>query len=133
MSKADGFQEDEKEIIHTVAHEFVKKLKITQMTQTYKMPLLLPFYNAGNTRLKFSAKDRYESCRDFYSKSSNSTDFLRNKNTKDYKHFGEKEFLDIAKNPKDAFMNSAKEFFNKDGDYYCLPKTLKTSKITMYF
>jgi hypothetical protein len=96
LRSIDELQEDEKKIINTVAHEFIKKLETTQMTQTYKMPLLLAFYNAGNMRLKLSGEDIYESFRNFYNNGSNAVDLLRNKSTKNCKSFGEKEYLNIA-------------------------------------
>lgn len=101
------------------------------MTQTYKMLLLLAFYNAGNMRLKLSdkdIKDIYESFRNFYNRGSNAADLLRSKSTKNYKSFEEKEYLNIARNPQDAFLNSAKKFFYIEENYYCPTKDLEVLK-----
>ena len=40
LNRIDELQGDEKILIGTKAHEFIQKLENTQMTQTYKMPLL---------------------------------------------------------------------------------------------
>ena len=40
--------EEERAIIGTLAHEFIKTIENTSMTKTYKMPILLAFYNNGN-------------------------------------------------------------------------------------
>ena len=96
-----------KKCLIAVAHEFINNIETTKMTLTYKMHLLLAFYNAVDIKLRLSNKVIYESFREFYNKRSNALDLLRNKSTNNYKSFGEKEYLNIAKNPKDAFINSA--------------------------
>lgn len=125
LKSLQELNEAEEKLISSTAQEFLKKMETTPMVQTYKMPLLLAFYNEGKMKLKLKNKDIYESFRNFYSRGDNAADLLRNKNTASYKSFGEKEYLRMAKNPKDAFMNSAKEFFYEDGPDYCLTQELE--------
>ena len=56
------------------------------MAKTYKMPLLLAFYNDGNIKLKIDEETIYKSFREFYAKPSNVVDLLRHKATKTIKN-----------------------------------------------
>ncbi|GAA0719796.1 DEAD/DEAH box helicase family protein [Clostridium malenominatum] len=125
LHSINELSEGEKKLINTVAHEFIKKIETTPMTKTYKMPLLLAFYNKGDLKLTVTEDEIYMSFKEFYSKPSNGVDLLRDKSSKDYKTWGKKEYLKIAKNPRDAFVNSAGEFFKENGDSYSLRDELK--------
>lgn len=128
LYKMEELNGDEKNLIQTEAHNFIKKLETTSMTQTYKMPLLLAFYNDGNLKFEITDDDIYESFKDFYNYGSNGFDLSRNRSTRNYKSFGKKEFLRIAKNPKDAFLNSASECFYEKNGLYCLNQCLEPFK-----
>ncbi len=117
--------EGEKKLINTKAHEFIKKIESTSMSKTYKMPLLLAFYNEGDFKLTITEDEIYISFKEFYNKPSNSVDLLKDKSSKDYKTWGKKEYLKIAKNPRDAFVNSAGEFFKDNGYSYSISEELK--------
>lgn len=125
LQKLGETNESEKSILNTAAHKFIIKISKTSMSQMYKMPLLLAFYNNGRMKLKISESDIYISFKNFYKNSSNAIDLLRNKSTKNYKSFNKKDYLKLAKNPEDAFLNSASEFFYNDSEYYCLTDKLK--------
>ena len=51
LEKIDELNEDEKILIGTKAHEFIKEIENTKMSKLYKMPILLAFYNNGNVNL----------------------------------------------------------------------------------
>ncbi|WP_139904817.1 DEAD/DEAH box helicase family protein [Clostridium thermarum] len=133
LDRIEELEEEENGLVGTVAHDFLKKIETTVMTQTYKMPLLLAFYNKGRLKLELTDKDIYENFRDFYNRGSNGIDLLRNASTKNYKSFGEKEYLRIAKNPKDAFINGASEFFYEKDGLYCLSDKLADFKNNSQF
>ncbi|MBW9146578.1 DEAD/DEAH box helicase family protein [Clostridium sp. CM027] len=120
LNKINEISEDEKLIINTVANGFLNKIEKTSMVKTYKMPLLLAFYNGGNIKLKIDEESIFQSFRDFYSKPSNAVDLLRHDSTKNYKSFDKKDYLRIAENPIKAFLNSAKDFFYRDESYFWL-------------
>lgn len=114
----------ETEIIDNISHNFIKMIETTKMSQLYKMPLLLAFYNYGDIKLKIDDEDIYKSFKDFYSIASNAVDLARNKNTKKFKVFDKNDYLKIAKNPKNAFLKTHGDFFYLDGEYYCLNEGL---------
>ena len=52
-------------------------IETTSMSKTYKMPVLLAFYNYGNVKTEINEDDIYKSFYEFYSKGSNKVDMLR--------------------------------------------------------
>lgn len=125
LNSIDELTEEEKALVKTKAHDFIKLLETTSMTKTYKMPLLLAFYNNGYFKFSVTEDEIYLSFKEFYSKASNAVDLIRDKSTKAYLTWGKKEYLKIAKNPRAAFLNSADEFFYDNGDTYCIKSSLK--------
>ncbi len=128
LNEIEELDKDEKKLISTVAHDFIIKLEKTRMSKTYKIPLLLSFYNDGNFKMELSENDIYKSFREFYKDGSNGIDLIRHGNTKNYKNFGVKEYLRIAKNPKDAFLNRASEYFYESDGLYKLSESLAPFK-----
>jgi len=120
LNKIDEISEEEKLFLNTKAYEFLNNIEKTSMVKTYKMPLLLAFYNSGNIKLKIDEENIFLSFRDFYVKASNAVDLLRHDSTKKYKNFNKKEYLRVAENPIKAFLNSSKDFFYRDKSYFCL-------------
>ncbi len=124
LSNQNELYEEEHEITNNIADDFIKMIETTKMSQLYKMPLLLSFYNDGDIRLKINDEDIYKSFKTFYSVDSNKVDLIRNKNTKGFKSFDKKDYLRISKNPKDAFLRTHGDFFYVDNGYYCLNEEL---------
>ena len=118
---------DEKALVGTIAHEFLKEMENTSMSKLYKMPLLLAFYNDGEMKLEISEDDIYKSFKQFYSNSSNAIDLLRDNSTRNYRNWGKKEYVRLAhRNPMHFFMRSSPDFFCKAGDKFCLTRDLET-------
>ena len=110
----------------TLGHEFIKFIETTSMSKTYKLPVLLAFYNNGNMKLKINDEDLYKSFKEFYSKGSNGVDMLKDKSTSKFKTWDKKEYVKLArKNPVHFLCKSSSEFFYLDGDYVCLNKELE--------
>ncbi|WP_312888770.1 DEAD/DEAH box helicase family protein [Clostridium bowmanii] len=124
LNKINETSEEEKLFLNNVAHEFLNNIEKTSMSKTYKMPLLLAFYNHGDIKLKVDEENIFQSFKEFYTKPSNAVDLLRHVSTKDYKSFNKKDCLRIAENPIKAFLNSAKDFFYRDKSYFCLTDNL---------
>ena len=118
--------ESEDTLKDTLGHEFIKFIETTSMSKTYKLPVLLAFYNNGNMKLKINDEDLYKSFKEFYSKGSNGVDMLKDKSTSKFKTWDKKEYVKLArKNPVHFLCKSSSEFFYLDGDYICLNKELE--------
>ncbi|WP_404814403.1 DEAD/DEAH box helicase family protein [Clostridium algoriphilum] len=120
LNKINEISEGEKLILNTKAYAFLNNIEKTSISKTYKMPLLLAFYNSGNIKLKIDEETIFQSFREFYTKPSNAVDLLRHNSTKNYKNFNKEDYLGIAENPIKAFLNSAEEFFYRDKSYFCM-------------
>lgn len=129
----EELNEEENKFIETKAHDFIVKIETTAMTKTYKMPLLLAFYNNGDFKLKVSEEEIYLSFKEFYKKPSNAVDLIRDKNGENYKEWGREEYLKVAKNPRNAFINTAKEFFIDKGETYEITDELEDYVNNKYF
>jgi hypothetical protein len=118
--------DDELLIVDSFAHAFLKEIENTAMTKTYKMPLLLAFYNHGEINLTINDNDIHQSFKDFYSHSSNSFDLKRDNSTRGYKDWGKNEYLKLARNNPIKFMlRSSSDYFYEDGDSLSLNAKLK--------
>lgn len=120
LGEMGDLTEEERAIIGTLAHEFIKTIENTSMTKTYKMPILLAFYNNGNIKLAIDDNDIYESFKIFYSKGSNAIDMLKDKGTSSFMTWGKKEYVSLARrNPVHFLSHSAPEFFYQDNNLFC--------------
>ena len=118
--------EDNVDLVDTIAYDFIKFIENTSMSKTYKMPVLLAFYNNGQMKLEIDDEDLYKSFKDFYSKGSNGVDMLKDKSTSNFKLWGKKEYVSLAiKNPVKFLCKSNSEFFYSDGDKVYLNKDLE--------
>ena len=125
LDKIGEILPDEQALIGTEAHKFLVKIENTGMTKTYKMPILLAFYNDGNIKLAIDEDDIYESFKDFYSRPSNAVDLTRDAGTSNYKEWGKKEYVALAKkNPIKFLKQSASEFFREENGKFCLSPVL---------
>ena len=84
------------------------------MTKSYKMPILLAFYNDGDIKMEITDYDVYKSMQEFYNYSSNGADMLKDKATKDYKSWNKNKYIRLAHNNPIKFLNKTHgEFFIK--------------------
>ncbi|MGL5756385.1 MAG: hypothetical protein ACRCYC_13730 [Paraclostridium sp.] len=128
MKFLDGeneLKEDEEVIKNSIGYDFIKFIENTSMSKTYKLPVLLAFYNDGDMRLRVDDDDLYKSFKHFYNKGSNAVDMLRDKSTYNFKNWKEKQYVSLArKNPVYFLCKSSDEFFYLDGEYVCLNEEL---------
>ena len=117
----------EDKLINTKAHEFLKTIENTSMTKSYKMPILKAFYNDGNIKMEITDDDVYQSMKEFYSYASNGVDMLKDNSSKDYKNWGKKKYVSLAKRNPIKFLNKSHgEFFiKKEGCALALSDDLK--------
>lgn len=117
---------DESEILNTLAHEFINLIENTSMTKVPKIPLLLAFYNEGKMKLEIDNEDIYKSFKSFYNNGSNAIDMLKDKSTKNFKTWTEKQYVNFArKNPVHFFCKSSSEFFTLNDEKVYLNKGLQ--------
>ena len=69
-------------------------IETTSMSKTYKMPVLLAFYNNGDIKMDIDEEDIYKSFYEFYQQGSNKVDMLKDKSTKDFMEWDRKNILD---------------------------------------
>lgn len=126
ISFLNKINECENNLEDTLGHEFIKFIETTSMSKTYKLPVLLAFYNNGDMKLKIDDEDLYKSFKEFYSKGSNGVDMLKDKSTSKFKTWDKKQYVNLArKNPVHFLCKSSSEFFYLHGDYVCLNKELE--------
>lgn len=126
LNEIGELDDEEKSLLGTKTHEFIKLIEITGMTKSYKMPLLLAFYNNGNLKLKVDEEDIYINFKEFYNKGSNGVDMTRHTSTANYKIWGKKEYNAISKKgPQHFFALSNSDFFRQDGKYFCINEKLE--------
>lgn len=112
---------EEKELLGTVGHAFLKNIESTDMSKTYKMPLLLAFYNDGEMKLEINHDDIYESFKSFFAEKSNLVDLLRHKSTADAANWGKKEYLSLAyRMPIRVFSENTSDYFYQKEGWFCL-------------
>ena len=126
------FLEENNELIedfdpHSIGKEFINMIETTSMSKTYKMPVLLAFYNDGNIKMEVTEEDIYKSFYDFYHKGSNKVDMLKDKGTKDFETWDKKQYIDLAKkNPIKFLLKTHGDFFiEKEGAMLALRSDLE--------
>ena len=113
----DELTKEEEKLLDNKAHKFINTLETTKMTKSYKLPILLAFYNKGNVKMKITSDDVYMNMKEFYDYKSNEVDMLKDKTSSNYKSWGKKEFLSLARrNPIKYLNKSHGEFFIKRND-----------------
>lgn len=123
LNDNDELLDDEKILFESKAHEFLKAIETTNMTKSYKMPILKAFYNDGNIKMAITDDDVYYAMKEFYTYKSNGVDMIQHNKTKDYLSWGKKEYVSLAKrNPINFLKKSSSEFF-KEKEGYALALT----------
>ncbi|SHK05347.1 PLD-like domain-containing protein [Anaerobranca californiensis DSM 14826] len=126
LYKNKEFVQGEEILYNTIAHKFINFIEKTAMTKSYKIPILLAFYNNGNIKLTISPEDIYQSFKDFYSNPSNSIDMLRDKKTRDFKNWSKGQYLKLSReNPENFLLKTNGDLFFREGENLSLVPELK--------
>ena len=126
LKEINEISHEEEKLLSTVAYDFINYIETTEMSKTYKMPILLAFYNKEDFKLRINEDDIYKSMKEFYENPSNGQDLLASKSTKDYKNWDKSKYIKKAKEmPLKALMNTGGEFFKMKGDEFVLTDRLK--------
>jgi len=120
LKKTDEILPDEEVLIGTKAHEFLRDIETMKMTKLYKMPVLLSFLQGDKLLSSAGEKEIAGSFRSFYSHKENAVDLLKDKSTRDYSGWGDKDYFRLAeRNPIHFLCQSSKGFFSfRDGRLY---------------
>lgn len=115
----DLLNEEQKALIDTRAYDFINMIEITSMSKSYKIPVLLAFYNDGNIKIEIDDDDIYKRFKSFYTKGSNKADMLKDKGTSNFEEWEKKDYVKLAKNnPVKYLCKSNSDFFelNEEGN-----------------
>ena len=82
IKENDKLTHDEEILYNSRGREFINMIETTSMSKTYKMPVLLAFYNDGDIKMEILEDDIYKSFYNFYRKGSNKVDMLKDKGTR---------------------------------------------------
>lgn len=134
LKKLGKLNISEELLVESIGHDFIKIIETTSMSKTYKMPVLLAFYNSGNLKLNIDNEDIYINFKEFYSNNSNAIDMLKHKNTKDFKTWNKDKYVKLAKdNPIKFLSKTHSDFFYIHGDKFCLNDELDKYRNDKYF
>ncbi|MDU6296187.1 DEAD/DEAH box helicase family protein [Clostridium celatum] len=112
LKENDELSYNENILYNSRGREFINMIETTAMSKTYKMPILLAFYNDANIKMEITEEDIYKNFYDFYRKGSNKVDMLRDKGTKDFMSWDKKNYITLAKN------NPVKFLIKTHGDFF---------------
>ena len=114
IKENDKLTHDEEILYNSRGREFINMIETTSMSKTYKMPVLLAFYNDGDIKMEISDDDIYKSFYDFYRKGSNKVDMLKDKGTSGFETWDKKKYVSLAKNnPIKFLLKTHGEFFKE--------------------
>lgn len=126
LQRQHDLSPEEEVWLSTPAGAFLTMIEKTSLSKTYKLPTFLAFIKNGSLQLHIDDDDLYRAFLDFYSKGSNGVDLLRDKGTANFKEWGKKEYVKLArKNPVHFLCQSESDFFSKDDQQVYLHSDLK--------
>ncbi|WKY47377.1 hypothetical protein Q5O24_13625 [Eubacteriaceae bacterium ES3] len=95
------------------------------MSKTYKMPVLLAFWNDGTMKNWVSEEELVKNFWLFYQKSSNRIDLLRHKRTRDFESWSNKEIMSLMnESPLHFLQKTEHKFFYQEDEMFCLSQAL---------
>ena len=114
IKENDKLTHDEEILYNSRGREFINMIETTSMSKTYKMPVLLAFYNYGDIKMEILEDDIYKSFYNFYRKGSNKVDMLKDKGTREFETWDKKKYVSLANNnPIKFLLKTHGEFFKE--------------------
>ena len=112
LKKLDLLNPAENELFDSIAADFLNELEKTNMTKSYKMPVLQAFFKGKYILQTVSDSELLSAWKNFFSKNENWKDLPSVKNFSEFKLLSDKEHLsNIKKNPVNFLIKSGKGFF----------------------
>ena len=100
LHEAGDLTEEEEVLYAGPAGEFLRFLEGTSMSRSYKMPVLLAFWNGGNVRTEVTEAELLKAWKDFFDNGTNWKDLPKVKSIEDYRKLTDKYHLShVLKNP----------------------------------
>lgn len=110
--------DEEEQLYNTIGREFINRIERTSMSKTYKMPVLLTFYNQGDIRMAVTDEELAEEFKVFYHHGANGKDLLQDKANRDFKTWDNSKWISLAKrNPVKFLLKSEGAFFEEREGY----------------
>lgn len=126
--------EEQKVLIDTRAYDFINMIETTSMSKSYKIPILLAFYNNGNIKTEIDDDDIYTSFKAFYLRGSNKVDMLKDKGTSNFENWEKKDYIKLAKNnPVKYLCKSHSDFFEENEEGNMIIKGIEEFKTNKEF
>lgn len=117
LEKREKITQPELELFNSFGGRFIDMIETTSMSKSYKMPLLLAFYNGGKIKKQLSEEDVYHSFYEFYHAGTNKADMLKDKATSNFESWAPERYVKLAKdNPIKFMLQTHGEFFKGDSD-----------------
>lgn len=109
---------EEEGVYSGIGKEFIHMIETTNMTKSYKIPILLAFYNGGQVKMDLTEEDVYRSYYSFYHDGLNCRDLLKHKCSADFENWTKEKYISEAKrNPIKFLLKSEGQFFIKKERY----------------
>lgn len=127
LKELNLLSDDELKIYNGIGREFLHTLETTSMSKSYKMPILLAFFNNGNIKLNISEEDVYQNYKSFYSQGINWKDLEKDKGSRDFHNWTKTRYVaEAKKNPVNFLLKSGNGFFvEREGYVLGLDKRLE--------
>ena len=110
-----AFLEDQGEdipIFSEVERTLISTVERTVMTKSYKIPVLLAFISENRIKNKLTDEDVVKAFKDFYSSGITYMDMEKDKSTKNFSKWDDKQIFHLAKeNPIRYLVSSAPDLF----------------------
>lgn len=114
LSERNRLSEKEEVLLQGRGYDFIKMIENTSMSKSYKIPVILGFYNNGKMKMELNEDDIFNSFYEFYNNGTNKVDMLKDKSTSTFESWGKKQYVSLAiKNPVKFLIKSHGDFFEK--------------------
>ncbi|MCC8067424.1 MAG: DEAD/DEAH box helicase family protein, partial [Clostridiales bacterium] len=112
LHEKDDLDEEEQEIYNGIGREFLSLLETTNMQKSYKMPILMAFYNNGDVKMEVSEEDVLHAWKEFFETGTNWKDLRQGITYEEFQKITDRQHLSNAKtNPIHFLKESGKGFF----------------------
>ena len=118
LKERDLLDEAEKMLLNSPGGNFVNMVETTQMTKSYKMPLLTAFYQDGSFKKAVDEDDVCKSFKQYYQRGGFRVDMIKDKSSAGFETWGRKEWLKLAvTNPVRFMLQSHPDCFREVEGY----------------
>lgn len=116
LDKIDETDDHEKTLLSSNVSQFLKTIEKTPMTKSYKMPVLLSFFENNTINQKVHIDSLCQSFKAFYLNLIYQTDVKV-----DFQHWTFEQVKNhVLKNPVNALLNTGSDFFSFENDYFSI-------------